>query len=85
VAVPLGNDFRIIGEPVHMTTMNLSLGGAALIHTRFTDAPHFALDFSTAGFKLMQVVMQVLRVRNVGPVYEVAGRFLSRLTNEARS
>ena len=80
VAVPLGNDFRIIGEPVQMTTMNVSLGGAALIHTRFTDTPYYALDFTAAGVQLLQVVLQVMRVRNVGPVYEVAGRFISRLS-----
>jgi hypothetical protein len=39
VALPLAADFRIDGEPVQMTTANVSLGGAALIHTRFVDAP----------------------------------------------
>ena len=80
VAVALGSDFRIVGEPVRMTTADVSLGGAALIHTRFVDAPYLALDFSTAGVELMQVVMKVLRVRNIGPVYQVAGEFISQLS-----
>jgi hypothetical protein len=83
VAVPLGQDFRIVGEPVKMTTLNVSLGGAALMHTRFTEAPYFALDFTSAGVELLQVVLQVLRVRNLGPLYEIGGRFISRLSQKA--
>jgi len=80
VAVPLGLDFGVAREPVRMTTMNVSLGGAALIHTRYTDAPYFALDFAIAGLDHAQVMLEVLRVRNFGPVYEVAGRFINRLS-----
>jgi predicted RNA-binding Zn-ribbon protein involved in translation (DUF1610 family) len=79
VAVPLAADFRVSGEPMKMTTLNVSLGGAALIHTRVIDAPYLAIDFSAAGIELMQVVLKVLRVRNVGAVYEVAGEFISQL------
>jgi hypothetical protein len=85
VAVPLGADFGIIGEPVQMTTINVSQTGAALLHTRFTQAPYYALDFTLAGVELVQVVLEVLRVRNVGVLYEVAGRFVSRLTPKAPS
>jgi hypothetical protein len=85
VAVPLGADFGIIGEPVQMTTMNISQTGAALLHTRFTQAPYYALDFTLAGVELVQVVLEVLRVRNIGVLYEVAGRFVSRLTPKAPS
>jgi len=79
VAVPLGVDFRVAGEPVRMTTINVSLGGAALVHTRFTEAPYFALDFTIAGVEHVHVLLVVLRVRNFGPVYEVAGRFINGL------
>jgi hypothetical protein len=78
VALPLGPDFRVIGEPLQMTTANLSLGGAALLHTRFIDAPNLALDYTAAGVDL-QVVLKVLRVRSLGLVYEVAGEFISHL------
>src|SRR6266404_7201792 len=56
VALPLAPDFRIDGEPVQMTTANVSLGGAALMHTRFIDAPYLALDFTVAGVELLQIV-----------------------------
>jgi hypothetical protein len=79
VALPLGPDFRVIGEPLQMTTANVSLGGAALIHTRFIDAPNLALDFTAAHIEL-QVVLRVSHVRSLGLVYEVAGEFISQLT-----
>jgi len=80
VALPLAADFRVDGEPVQMTTANVSLGGAALIHTRFVDGPYLALDFSIAGIELLQVVLKVLRVQSRGIVYEVGGEFISRLS-----
>ena len=79
-ALPLANDFRVDGEPMQMTTANVSLGGAALIHTRCVDAPFLALDFSVAGVELLQVVLKVLRVSSRGLVYEIGGEFISRLS-----
>jgi len=83
VAVALASDFRIKDEPVKMTTANVSLGGAALIHTRFVDAPYLALDFTAAGVELMQVVLKVLRVKSIGSVYEMAGEFISQLSQRS--
>jgi len=80
VALPLTADFRVDGEPMQMTTANVSLGGVALIHTRFVDAPFLALDFRVAGVELLQVVLKVLRVRSRGLVYEIGGEFISRLS-----
>jgi hypothetical protein len=80
VVLPLTSDFRIDGEPIQMTTVNISLGGAALMYTRFLDAPYLALDFSIAGVELLQVILKVLRVHSTGPVYEMAGQFISRLS-----
>jgi hypothetical protein len=82
VAVPLGFDFKIAGEPLRMTTKDISLGGVSLIHTRFTEQPYFALDFTAAGVEHVQVIVEVLSVRNFGPVYEVAGRFVDRVPRQ---
>jgi hypothetical protein len=79
-AMPVAADFRLSGEPVQMTTANVSLGGAALIHTRFLDAPYLALDFALAGMDRLQVVFRVLRVQSRGVVYEIGGEFISRLS-----
>jgi hypothetical protein len=62
-----------------MTMANISLGRAALLHTRFVDAPYLAIDFTAAGLELLQVVFKVLRCRSLGPVYEIGGQYISRL------
>jgi hypothetical protein len=79
-AMPIARDFRLTGDPVQMTTANVSLGGAALIHTRFVDAPYLALDFTVAVMDRLQVVFKVLRVQSRGVVYEIGGEFISRLS-----
>ena len=63
-----------------MTTANISLGGVALLHTRFVDAQYLAVDFSPAGVDELQVVLRVLRCRPLGLVYEIGGEFISRVT-----
>jgi hypothetical protein len=80
LVLPLASDFRIDGEAMQMMTRNVSLGGAALIHTRFVDAPYLALDFMGAGLDLLQVVFKVLRVRSLGLTYEVGGEFISQMS-----
>jgi hypothetical protein len=79
VAVPLGARFNITGHAERMKILDISQSGIALAHTRFTNAPYFALDFTVTGMELLQVVVQVLRVTHTGPLYEIAGRFISRL------
>jgi hypothetical protein len=79
VAVPLGTNFTIAGPAVKMTTRDISKSGVALAYARFTDAPYYVIDFTSAGIELLQVLMKVLRVSNSGPTYEVAGKFINRL------
>jgi hypothetical protein len=79
-AMPLARDFRLMGDAVQMTTANISLGGAALIQTRFVDAPYLALDFTVPGMDRLQVVFKVLRVASRGVVYEIGGEFISRVS-----
>jgi hypothetical protein len=79
VALPLAADYHIDGDSVRMTTTNLSLGGAALIHTEPINAPYLVLDFSAAGEELLQVVLQILRMRSIGAFFEIGGQFIGRL------
>jgi hypothetical protein len=79
VAVPLRANFSIAGPAVRMTTRDISKSGIALASARFSDAPYFVIDFTAAGIELLQVLLKVLRVRNTGPTYEVAGKFINRL------
>jgi hypothetical protein len=79
VAVPLRADFSIAGPAVRMTTRDISQSGMALAHARFSEVPYYVIDFTSAGIELLQVLLQVLRVSNSGPTYEVAGKFINRL------
>jgi hypothetical protein len=79
VAVPLRSDFSIAGPAVRMTTRDISQSGIALAYARFSDVPYYVIDFTSAGIELLQVLLQVLRVRNTGPTYEFAGKFINRL------
>lgn len=79
IALPLSLDFRIDGEPMQMTTADVSLGGAAFVYTRFVNAHYLAIDFTAAGVQPLQAVLKVLRVQSLGLVYKVSGEFISRL------
>jgi hypothetical protein len=79
VAVPLRADFSIAGPAVRMTTRDISQSGIALAHARFSDVPYYVIDFTSAQIELLQVLLQVLRVSNTGPTYEIAGKFINRL------
>lgn len=82
VAVPLGEDFRVAGKPIRMTTTNVSHDGIGLIHTQYLRAPFYALDFTIAGLELRQAIVKLLRVRGLGPVYESGGRFVRGLSRK---
>jgi hypothetical protein len=83
VAVPLGEDFRVTGTPIRMTTTNVSHDGIGLIHTQYLRAPFYALDFTIAGLELRQAIVKLLRVRGLGPVYESGGRFVRGLSRKS--
>ena len=77
--MPLGPDFRIIGQPMRATTLNVSGGGCAIVQKKQINEPYLAIDFDACGVELLPAVLQVTRTRPLGPVFEVAGRFLSRI------
>lgn len=82
VAVPLGEDFRVTGKPIRMTTTNVSHDGIGLIRTQYLRAPYYALDFTIAGLELRQAIVKLMRVRGLGPVYESGGRFVRGLSRK---
>jgi hypothetical protein len=77
--VPLGADLRVAGQPARVMTINISGGGAALVHARRIIEPYLAIDFGASGVELLPVVLQVTRVRALASAFEVAGKFLCRI------
>ncbi len=77
--VPLDADFRVAGQPAKAMTINVSGGGAALIHPRPVAEPYLAIDFASSGVELLPAVLKVTRVRPLDAAHEVAGEFVSRI------
>ena len=82
MAVPLNDGFRVAGLPLRMTMTNVSYGGASLIHAGYHVSAYYALDFSVGGLALSQAVVQPVRMRALGPVYEIGGRFVRGLARK---
>jgi hypothetical protein len=59
-----------------MWTMDISLGGAALLHEDFCETSLLALDFTPAGLSLLQLTLRVLRGGRIGTKYYSAGEFI---------
>jgi hypothetical protein len=78
IAIPLGRNFRVIGQAVQMTTINISRSGTALLDIDSCSAPYLALDFAVAGMTA-RAVLEVLRIRPVLSASEVAGRLKCRI------
>jgi hypothetical protein len=77
--VPLAEDFRIAAQPARIMTSNLSGGGVAMVHARPIKQPYLAIDFAASGINLLPAIVEVTRVRQLGGVYEIAGKFISRI------
>lgn len=79
IAVPMGPDFRVIGEASRMTTVNVSKAGVALFDVKPCHAAYLTLDFSPAGMSSSKAILEVLRVSTVFSAYEVAGALRCRI------
>ena len=60
---------------------NISTGGICLLNDRAVHAAFLALELSAPGGDLIQVLVQVLRSRPRGGVYEIGGEFIARIAN----
>jgi hypothetical protein len=73
---PLSDDRACAGDPMSMMTLNISLGGAALIHKEPCEAPYAALNFGPAGVECAPIVMRILRRSRIGAMHVIAGEFV---------
>jgi hypothetical protein len=83
IAVPLNEQFRVAGLPLRMTTTNASHGGVSLINGDDHFSAYYALDFSASGMALRQAVVAPVRMRALGPVYEIGARFVRDVIRQA--
>lgn len=78
-AIALADDLRIVDRPYHALTVNISTGGIAILQSCAPEHPYVLVDFSESTSALPPVLLKGLRVREVGPAFEVGGEFLSRI------
>ena len=67
------------GDRFAAVTRDMSRIGMALFHTSEFAGDYLRVEFSTAEHPRFQVVLEVLRCRPIGPLWEIAGRFLTEV------
>ncbi len=74
---PVDESMENLGEGFLAVTRDISLSGAALYYTQPVSERILALEFATSSGKANRTLMEVLRCRPLGPLFEIAGRFVS--------
>lgn len=75
--IPVDEYFRPVGPPLVLTTRNISTGGIALIHDQPLVPKFLIVGLPTApDTENVQLVVEVLRCRSIGPTFEIAGKFV---------
>jgi hypothetical protein len=76
-AVEVDAGFGTVGEPFVAVTRDISKGGLCLYHTREVQEKFVAVCLPDPTGDSVQLLMEVLRCRPLGMLYEVAGRFVT--------
>lgn len=68
------------GEPFPLMVSNLSKEGVGMIHDDRIDTEYLAIELSPTSQSPIQVILQVVRQRELTPPYfEIGGEFVVRL------
>lgn len=68
---------KIIGADFVAVTRDISARGVALYHTQPVTDKLLAVEFELPGGEKRRLLLDVLRCRPVGPLFEVAGQFIA--------
>jgi hypothetical protein len=81
MAAPLDLQLKPIGERFVATTRDISNGGIAIVHSAFIDSDcrFFAVELHDSEHKYLQAAVEILRRNSLGPFFEVAGRFVTKV------
>lgn len=79
-AVCLGDGFVPVDEPFPIMVSNLSREGVGMVHNERIETEYIAIEFSPTSQSPIQVVVRLVRQRELAPPYiELGGEFLVRL------
>ena len=80
-AIPLDDQIQPVGYGFVATTRDISSTGISLIHFDRLVCPFLAVEIAIPKERSFQAAVEVLRCRPIGPYYEVAGKFVTKLYN----
>jgi PilZ domain len=77
-ATPLNSRQQPCGEPFLAVTRDISVGGLCMYHLEHVAASYLELELANGNGngERLQVVLEVVRCRQTGPLYEIGGRFV---------
>ncbi len=71
--------FDATGHPVGArflaVTRDISTIGGAILHSAKVPGQYLLLEFNLPGNREFRVVLEILRIREIGPLWELTGRF----------
>jgi hypothetical protein len=77
--MPLDEELEQIGEPFIAMTKDISRKGISFIHFDSVTAPFLAVELTIPSGSSFQAAVEVLRTRPVGPYWEVAGKYVTKV------
>jgi hypothetical protein len=77
-AMPLTSDLQSAGRPFVGTTKDISRSGISLVHYEPVDCPLLAIELTDLDGNKFQGAIEVLRCRQLGSFYEVAGKYVTQ-------
>lgn len=77
IVVPLDKDCRPLAEPFIACSLNVSAGGLCFYHAEPVDSTLLYVEIASPDAPNMSSRMRVLRQRQVGDYFEIAGQFLT--------
>lgn len=81
---PCDMDNKPTGDTYTAITKDISVSGISLLHHRKTSSSRLHVRLASRAGTEMTLVMQILRCRQIGPYYEIAGDFVANL-NEPKA
>ncbi len=79
IAIPLDEQQAACGEPLVGVTWNISASGVAILTERRVQADCLAVEIGHPRGGVVRMILNVLRSRQLGNYFEVAGTFSQRL------
>jgi hypothetical protein len=74
-ATPFDATGHRVGERFLAVTRDISAIGGAILHSANVPGQYLLLEFNLPGGREFRVALEILRVRQIGPLWELTGRF----------